>query len=282
MPESTHESISQAAAPMRPALANTTATQPRHKNHTLLLVLDEFPQLGRMPTFETQMAAMAGYGMKAFIVCQSFNHITRAYGRDNVILDNCHIVTAFSAADMETAKRIADMAGEAWEMRPQVSEQRPRAVLGARKGSVTYREERRPLMLPGDVRKLPRDEQLIFIAGSKPLRTRKLRFDRLPLFAQRLRPASKTPAALSVQHDWMDVAPFGRLKKEIKAPRGSARAQPDLFADMSPPQRSPNASAPESSPPVHREPEPMTATPATSSAPAAPSAPPPPSQRIGI
>ena len=33
----------------------------RAKKHTLLLVLDEFPQLGRMPTFETQMAAMAGY-----------------------------------------------------------------------------------------------------------------------------------------------------------------------------------------------------------------------------
>ena len=46
------------------------------------------------------MGAMAGYGIKAYLVCQSLNHITRAYGRDNVILDNCHIVTAFAAADM--------------------------------------------------------------------------------------------------------------------------------------------------------------------------------------
>ena len=92
------------------------------------------------------MGAMAGYGLKAYLVCQSLNHIVRAYGRDNVILDNCHIVTSFAAADTETAKRIADMAGEAWEMRPQLSEQRPRAVLGARKGTVTFREERRPLL----------------------------------------------------------------------------------------------------------------------------------------
>jgi type IV secretion system protein VirD4 len=281
MPEPTSQSISQLAAPMRPQPANTTTNPPRRKHHTLLLVLDEFPQLGRMPTFETQMAAMAGYGMKAFIVCQSFNHITRAYGRDNVILDNCHIVTAFSAADMETARRIADMAGEAWEMRPQVSEQRPRAVLGARKGSVTYREERRPLMLPGDVRKLPRDEQLIFIAGSKPFRTRKLRFDRLPLFTQRLRTAAKAPAALSVQHDWIDVAPLGRLKKDAK-PARSSKTQPDLFADVTPPSRAPNADAQESgspsSPtsPARRAPEPATA------AAAALSTPPRPSQRIGV
>jgi len=249
----------------------------RTKKHTLLLVLDEFPQLGRMPTFETQMAAMAGYGMKAFIVCQSFNHITRAYGRDNVILDNCHIVTAFSAADMETARRIADMAGEAWEMRPQLSEQRPRAILGAAKGTITYREERRPLLLPGDVRKLPRDEQLIFIAGSKPLRTKKLRFDRVPLFVQRLHPASKNPARLSVSHDWQDVAPLGRLKKETKVTRGENRRQPDLFADVQAPCKDAAPSAPPPTPHTADKPDAVDLAPK-----AAPRAPDRPSQRIGV
>lgn len=249
----------------------------RKKKHVLLLVLDEFPQLGRMPTFETQMAAMAGYRMKAFIVCQSFNHITRAYGRDNVILDNCHIVTAFSAADMETAKRIADMAGEAWEMRPQLSEQRPRAILGAAKGTITYREERRPLLLSGDVRKLPRDEQLIFIAGSKPLRTKKLRFDRVPLFVQRLRPASKNPARLSVSHDWLDVAPLGRLKKEAKTPRRETRHQPDLFADVQAPRKDASPVAPDVMPQAVNKPEAVTSAPKV-----APPAPDRPSQRIGV
>ncbi len=245
----------------------------RAKKHTLLLVLDEFPQLGRMPTFETQMAAMAGYGMKAFIVCQSFNHITRAYGRDNVILDNCHIVTAFSAADMETAKRIADMAGEAWEMRPQLSEQRPRAILGARKGTVTFREERRPLLLPGDVRKLPRDEQLIFLSGAKPLRTKKLRFDRVPLFVQRLRPASKTSEALCVAHDWLEVAPLGRLKKEKKPGRGEMRRQPDLFAEVQPPRKEPaQAAPPPVSPPAPNNPAPRSSSVARDR----------PSHRIGV
>lgn len=249
----------------------------RKKKHTLLLVLDEFPQLGRMPTFETQMAAMAGYGMKAFIVCQSFNHIIRAYGRDNVILDNCHIVTAFSAADMETAKRIADMAGEAWEMRPQLSEQRPRALLGAVKGTISYREERRPLLLPGDVRKLPRDEQLIFIAGSKPLRTKKLRFDRVPLFVQRLRPASRAPEALSVLHDWQEVAPLGRLKKEVKAARGENRRQPDLFADVQAPLKDPAPPAPPENLQTADTPDAVVRAPK-----AAPQAPDRPSLRIGV
>lgn len=80
----------------------TSGADGREKRHPLLLCLDEFPQLGRMPFFETAMGAMAGYGLKAYLVCQSLNHISRAYGRDSVILDNCLLVTAFSAADMET------------------------------------------------------------------------------------------------------------------------------------------------------------------------------------
>src|SRR5690606_15322207 len=154
------------------------------------------------------MGAMAGYGIKASIACQSVNSITRAYGRDNPIIDNCHLVTAFAAADPETAERIAAMAGETWEVRPVRNEQRPRAILGPHKGSITYREERRPLLLPADVRKLPRDEQLIFVSGTKPIRAKKLRFDAEPLFASRMRPAASATSSLTVAHDWENVAPL--------------------------------------------------------------------------
>lgn len=216
----------------RALMESQTHALERRKRHNLLLVLDEFPQLGRMPFFETAMGAMAGYGLKAYLVCQSLNHIVRAYGRDNVILDNCHVVTAFAAADMDTAKRIADMAGETWEERPQESVQKPRALLGPRKGSITYREERRPLLLPGDVRQLGRDEQLIFVSGTKPLRTQKLRFDREPIFAKRLRLAQRAPTTLTTAHEWERVAPLGRLAKDKK---GATRVEPaprrqgDLF-----------------------------------------------------
>lgn len=233
------------------------------KKHRLLLMLDEFPQLGKLPFFEAMMGAMAGYGLKAYLVCQSLNHITRAYGRDSVILDNCHIVTAFAAADPETAKRIADMAGEVWEIRPQQSEQRPRSILGPRKGAITYREERRPLMLPADVRGLPGDVELIFVAGMKPLKAKKLRFDAELLLAKRLRPAAPLSAPLRQSHDWANVVPLGKLSREKKtitatgATRGARpnprpvaahAAQDDLFAVAARPAEE-TTSPPSSSPP---------------------------------
>ena len=46
----------------------------------LLLMLDEFPALGRLDFFESSLAFMAGYGVRAFLVAQSLHQIDRAYG----------------------------------------------------------------------------------------------------------------------------------------------------------------------------------------------------------
>ncbi len=209
--------------------------QGRPKRHRLILMLDEFPMLGRMQFFETMMGAMAGYGLKAFLVTQSLNHLTKAYGRDNVILDNCHIVTSFAAADNDTAKRIAEMAGEVWEMRESETHTRPRSILGWRKGSTTIREERRPLMLPADVRALPRDQELIFVSGAKPIRAKKLKFDQERVFSERLRPASPHRPQLSTGHDWANVRPLGFIPQPAKAPKvRSERAKPAIAKPAAP------------------------------------------------
>jgi len=39
----------------------------------LLLMLDEFPALGRLDFFESSLAFMAGYGLRAFLISQSLN-----------------------------------------------------------------------------------------------------------------------------------------------------------------------------------------------------------------
>lgn len=198
----------------------------RPKQHELLLLLDEFPQLGRLPFFETAMGAFAGYGLKAYLVCQSLNHVTRAYGRDSVILDNCHVITSFAAADLETAKTVAAMAGERWVVIESQSLNRPRTLLWTR-GNTNFREERRPLMLPADVRQLPGDDQIIFVAGSKPIRAKKLKFDHEPVFRRRLLAASDTRPQLTTRHDWIGVAPLGQL---VKSAKGSVKVAPALSA----------------------------------------------------
>ena len=223
----------------RGLMESQTEAGGKPKRHRLVMVLDEFPMLGRMEFFETMMGAMAGYGIKAYPVCQSLNHITRTYGRDNVILDNCAIVISFSASDGDTAKRIADMAGEVWEVRESETQRKPKPIIGWAHGSTTQREERRPLLLPADVRALPRDEQLIFVAGLKPIRAKKLKFDEECIFRERLRPATDARVTLTTAHDWIDVRPLGYLEAPVQ-PAQSMRRHPamsgqgDLFSPPGP------------------------------------------------
>lgn len=88
----------------------------RHR-HRVLLMLDEFPALGRLDFFESALAFMAGYGLKSILIAQSLNQIEKAYGANNAILDNCHVRVAFATNDERTAKRVSDALGTATEMR---------------------------------------------------------------------------------------------------------------------------------------------------------------------
>ena len=89
----------------------------RDRRHRMLLMLDEFPALGRLDFFEQALAFMAGYGIKSFLVAQSLNQIEKAYGANNSILDNCHVRVCFATNDERTAKRVSDALGMATELR---------------------------------------------------------------------------------------------------------------------------------------------------------------------
>src|SRR3546814_7360383 len=93
------------------------ADRTQGRKHQLLMMLDEFPALGRLDFFETSLAFMAGYGVRAFLIAQSLNQIEKAYGEHNSILDNCHVRVAFATNDERTARRISDALGVATEQR---------------------------------------------------------------------------------------------------------------------------------------------------------------------
>jgi len=80
------------------------------RRHKLLLMLDEFPALGRLDFFETALAFMAGYGMcSSFLIAQSLNQIDKAYGQSHSILDNCHVRVMFATNDGRTTKRTSEL-----------------------------------------------------------------------------------------------------------------------------------------------------------------------------
>ncbi|MGE3872552.1 MAG: conjugal transfer protein TraG, partial [Parvibaculaceae bacterium] len=142
----------------------------------LLLMLDEFPALGRLDFFETALAFMAGYGIKAYLIAQSLNQIVKAYGENNAILDNCHVRIAFAANDERTARRISDALGTATELRAQRNYAGHRLAPWLAHVMVSRQETARPLLTPGEVMQLPPDEELVLVAGLPPIIAKKLKY----------------------------------------------------------------------------------------------------------
>jgi type IV secretion system protein VirD4 len=165
-----------------------------HK-HRLLLMLDEFPSLGRMTIIEDALAKCAGFGIKAYLVMQDREQLLAAYHVHETIMSNCHIRIAYAPNKVETAEWISKMLGTTTVVMDTYSES------GKRSGflsnvSHTYHQNSRPLITPDEVMRLraPRKERdriveagelILFAAGMPPIRGSQILYFRDPIFAWR-------------------------------------------------------------------------------------------------
>ncbi|MES2246505.1 MAG: conjugal transfer protein TraG [Pseudomonadota bacterium] len=185
------------------------------RKHQLLLMLDEFPALGRLDFFESALAFMAGYGLRTFLIAQSLNQIDKAYGQNHSILDNCHVRIAFATNDERTAKRISDALGTATELRAQRNYAGHRLAPWLGHLMVSRQETARPLLTPGEVMQLPPDDAVVMISGQAPIRARKIRYYLDRNFTVRVTPPPLLTAAghyadapAPRADDWSGLAPL--------------------------------------------------------------------------
>jgi type IV secretion system protein VirD4 len=154
----------------------------------LLLMLDEFPALGRLDFFESALAFMAGYGIRSYLIAQSLNQIEKAYGPNNSILDNCHVRIAFATNDERTAKRVSDAIGTTTELRSQKNYTGHRLAPWLSHMMVSRQETQRALITPGEVMQLPPEDEIVLVSGTPPVRARKLRYYEDQNFKARILP----------------------------------------------------------------------------------------------
>ncbi|ERY19752.1 conjugal transfer protein TraG [Comamonas nitrativorans] len=212
------------------------------RRHKLLLMLDEFPALGRLDFFESALAFMAGYGIRSFLIAQSLNQIDKAYGQNHSILDNCHVRVTFATNDERTAKRISETLGTATELRAQRNYAGHRLAPWLGHLMVSRQETARPLLTPGEVMQLPPDESVVMVSSVAPIKAKKLRYYADANFKRRVLPpptlaagqyADAPPSRLD---DWSDLAiptvPVALATASADDPGGAddggLRRQPEL------------------------------------------------------
>ena len=214
------------------------------RRQRLLLMLDEFPALGRLDFFESALAFMAGYGLKSFLIAQSLNQIEKAYGANNSILDNCHVRVSFATNDERTAKRVSDALGTATELKAQRNYAGHRLSPWLGHLMVSRQETARPLLTPGEIMQLPPADELVLVSGLHPIRAKKARYyedDRLkqrilpPPGASFVRPEASMIRPLaagsgSPDDDWTRLVPVAAAARAAAA-TSSADAASDEDPD---------------------------------------------------
>jgi type IV secretion system protein VirD4 len=217
----------------------TEELEAKGRRHRLLLMLDEFPALGRLDFFESALAFMAGYGLKSFLIAQSLNQIEKAYGQNNSILDNCHVRVSFATNDERTAKRVSDALGTATEMRAMKNYAGHRLSPWLGHLMVSRQETARPLLTPGEVMQLPNDEELVLVSGCQPIRAKKARYyedaelkSRIlppPTLSSRDVPPGTEGLQTTPEGDWTDAIVATPAAASVEDPANAGiRREPEL------------------------------------------------------
>ena len=129
-----------------------------HYKHRMLMMLDEFPSLGKLEIMQESLAFVAGYGIKCYLICQDINQLKSretGYGHDESITSNCHVQNAYPPNRVETAEHLSKLTGQTTVAKEQIttSGRRTSALLG--QVSRTIQEVQRPLLTPDECLRMP-------------------------------------------------------------------------------------------------------------------------------
>ena len=161
--------ITQSLIDMARTTSSSVQTDP-----PVLYLLDEFAALGHLAPIERAMGLMAGYGVQLWPILQDVHQLRATYGhRAGTFLSNAGVLQVFGVNDHESARLVSDLLGQ-----ETVIFKTAARALDSEKSGLSFAEQHvgRSLLTPDEVRNLPASDELLFIAGQRPIVARKLRY----------------------------------------------------------------------------------------------------------
>ena len=172
-----------------------TTELPEHNpklKYQLLMLLNEFTALGKIPIVSESMSYLPGYNVRVLLVIQAPSQLREVYGpyAAETMLKSVAARIVFAPKDYPDAKEISDELGLT-TVRVR-SHSRPSFMAlnrqSGRSGSTTFSEQPRALLLPQEVKEIGNDNALIFYEGLRPIRCKKIRYYADRRFRARLLP----------------------------------------------------------------------------------------------
>ena len=209
--------------------------------YPVLLLLDEFPSLGRMQTLSDAITTVRSYGGRMLIIAQSLANLKLAYGADGAqnFLANCRLQLFMAPADADTPEYVSRSIGDF--TRKARSKSWTMGQLGG--SNVQEREEGARLLRPEAMRALGDEDCVLLVQDSPPVRARKVFYYRdcklRRMVEAQAGPLPEPPVTFCAR-----CASAGR----VHAPEGEVRARVGYRAELpksaAPVEAQPNAADP--------------------------------------
>jgi type IV secretion system protein VirD4 len=200
--------------------------------HQLLLVLDEFPALGRIPVIANSTAFLPGYNVRSLIIVQSNSQLVEKYGPEGAksIRKMLAARIVFAPKEFDDAEAISKELGTYTV--PQKAYSRPLWGM-ERAPTVNTSDQPRRLMLAQEIKEMGAGRMILFYEGLRPVFAQRVVYYRDRAFRHRLLPPPDVPRLTIVRRP--SVA---RLQDEatdanvIEPNGGTSLARPLQAADL--------------------------------------------------
>lgn len=135
--------------------------------HRVLIMLDEFQNLGKLENVMEMATILGGYGVPTWFYVQSLKSVDTIYreeGRKNLV-NAARAQIFFGAQDNEDLRYISETLGEMSEIQKDVTKTQATLFDTFYTRSVHAKEVRRPLMRPDEIRTMDRNKCIILPRG---------------------------------------------------------------------------------------------------------------------
>lgn len=213
------------------AISLQTEELPEHNpalKHQVLMLLDEMTAPGKIPILAQAISYLPGYNVRLLLVIQAFSQLREVYGANaaDTMIKSLAARVLYAPKDFAEANEISQELGMTTVRVKSFS--RPRAdflsTKGHRHGNVSVNEQKRPLLLPQEVKELGRNREILLYEGLRPVLAKKNRYYEDPLFKKRLFPPPPQAAPRRSGAASAPTAPVNPEADRRAAPDADARA----------------------------------------------------------
>ena len=175
--------------------------------YQLLLMMDEFPALGRIPVIANSTAFLPGYNVRTVVIVQSHSQLVPLYGPDGARA----LRKMLAARIVFPPKEFDDAEAISKELGTYTVKQKSRSnrMFDGKGATISVSDQPRRLLLAQEVKELGPQRMIVFYEGLRPILASRIYYFRDKLFTRRVTPPPQVPKLDLTQAKRAPIMPPG-------------------------------------------------------------------------